>query len=62
LFSIPVKLGCVTNKTVACATHAIRRNNRMNCRTSVRTFSLPANTLAEEAMPIITGLMSPASS
>jgi hypothetical protein len=34
----------------------------MNCCTSVRTFSLSANTLADEAMPIITGFTSPASS
>ncbi len=62
LFSIPVRLGWVTSSTVPCATQAIRLNSRMNCCTSVRTFSLPANTLAEEAMPIITGLMSTASS
>ena len=62
LFSIPVRLGCVTSNTVPWATQAIRRSRRMNCCTSVRTFSLPANTLADEAMPIITGLTSPASS
>lgn len=62
LLSMPLRLGCVTSNTVPWATQAIRLNSRMNCCTSVRAFSLPANTLADEAMPIITGFTSPASS
>jgi acyl-CoA synthetase (AMP-forming)/AMP-acid ligase II len=59
---MPVKLGWVTSTIDPLVIAAMRAISLANCCTSVRTFSLPANTLAAEAMPICTGLMSPASS
>ena len=59
---MPERLGWLMSWTAPSAAMARPVNSPTNCCTCARSFSLPANTFADEAMPIIFGLMSRAAS
>src|SRR5262249_47824053 len=59
---MPVKLGCEISTSAPLAARATAVSRLMNCCTCWRSISEAAYTLADDAIPIIFGLMSPAAS